>query len=353
MMNRYAKVVFTAFLCLMICLLPLKSANAQETGNYKLICTKGMLLTDEYSLSAGKAAIVEDIDFALCPNSYAVLHSDSGLVDIAQKSWVTLKEDGTLYVKEGVVAFDAINNDIYVETGTQKATVKKGSRLTVRVDDYGNAFNYCTSGSATLYSKLNDREMILNSGEYIAVTVKRGFRKLKEISDDDVKKLGIVFAEENELSNIAICDFDEINGIMCDFTRDGDIAKLSSGRAYLLTPEEGTVISSHTMYLDCDDNAAVLCVYDTKLNLIANSLDETRANKPNVTVLSGDDDEKYIVCAYSQNEAEYSLRQIKYESTLDKVFDMAKSFVLPILAALVLFAIYEIVGSKVKKKPKF
>lgn len=351
MMNRYVKVVFTAFLCLMICLLPLKSANAQETGDYKLICTKGMLLTEDHSLSAGKAAAVEDIDFALCPNSYAVLQSDSGLVDIAQKTWVTLK-DG-IYVKEGVVAVDAMNDDIYVETGTQKATVKKGSRLTVRVDDYGNAFNYCTSGSATLYSKLNDREMTLNGGEYIAVTVKRGFRKLKETSDDDVKKLGIVFAEESELSDIAICDFDEINGIICDFSHDGDIAKLGTNRAYLLTPEEGTVISSHTLYLDCDDNAAVLCVYDTKLNLVANSLDEPRANKPNVTVLSGDEGEKYIVCAYSQNDEEYSLGQIKYESTLDKVFDMAKSFVLPILAALALFAIYEIIGSKVKKRPKF
>lgn len=350
-MKRSVRALCVVFLCFMVCIFPVNTANAQKTENYKLICNKGMLFTDKSSLSAGNAVEVEDARFALCPRSYAVLQSDMGIVNIVESSRIGIK-GGILYVEEGIIAVDALNGEINIETGTQRAQIPVGSRLTVRVDDYGNAFNYCTKGSVTLYSKLNDSKMTLNSGEYIAVTVKRGFRILKETSDEDVSLLGVVFVSENELSGINVGSYDAMESIVGNFAQDGDIAGVASNRAYLLTAEEGTAVMAHTLYLECANNDAVLCVYDTKLNLIASSLDEKRANKPNVTVKS-ESNGGYIVCVYSDNATEYQLKQIRHETTVDMVFNMLKRGILPVCVALVLFAIYGIVETKRKKKPKF
>lgn len=349
-MKRCISVLFTVLLCILVCSFSVDSANAQDNVGNKLICLKGMVITNEYSLSKCCATEIKEASIVVCPDSCAVLQSDCGMVNITESTWVDIK-DG-VYVKEGIVAVDALYGEINIETGTQKAVVSPGGRLTVRVDDYGNAFNYCTGGSVELYSKLNDSSMTLNSGEYIAVTVKRGFRKLKDTSDEDVAQLGVIFTEFEDL-NRNFEDCCEIIGIKSDFSQDGDIESIKSNRMYLLESSDGSAIPSRTVYLDCNNDEAVLCVYDTNLNLIASSLNEKRANKPNVTILSDDKSSQYILCVYSQNDVAYSLKQIKYESILDKCFDMVKSFAIPVLAALVLFAIYGIAESKVKKKPKF
>lgn len=350
-MKKYACFVVTFFVCVIVFMFPFNAANAQESESYKLACCKGMLFTTEYSLSAGKAIDVFDVCFELCPASYAVLQNNNGIVNVAESTLIDIK-DGSIYVKEGIIAIDAINGDVYAETGTEKVQVKKGSRLTVRVDDYGNAFNYCTNGSAILYSKLNDKEMTLNSGEYIAVTVKRGFRILKETNNEEVEALGIVFATEDEVNSIEYSDFCAIDNIVGDFSQDGDIAKVVSNRVYFLTAQEGTTVSLHTLYLECDNEEAILCVYDKELNIVASSLDEKLANKPNVTVKTENSD-GYIVCIYSDKDTEYFFKQVKYESTVDKVIAMLKRIALPACVALVLFAIYGVVETKIKKKPKF
>lgn len=351
-MKRCINIVIEVLLFAIICTFSVTTVAHAQDDVYvegKLICTEGMLFTKEYSLSKGCATATKESSFVVCPDSSAVLQNDCGIVNIAESTRLDIKD--VIYVKEGIIAVDALTGEFNIETGTQKAVVPAGSRLTIRVDDYGNAFNYCTRGSVELYSKLNDSKMTLNSGEYIAVTVKRGFRILKPTSDGDVANLGINFAKAEDLDR----KFDEGHGIMgikCDFLQDGDIADIESNGIYLLESDNGSIVS-HTVYLDCDNDEAILCVYDTELNLIASSINEKRANKPNVTILSEDSGKEYILCVYSKNDKVYSLKQIKYESMLDKGFDMVKSFAIPVFAALILFVIYGIVESKVKKKPKF
>lgn len=351
-MKKYTCIVFAFLFSLTLSIFSVNFANAQETQNFKLFCIDGMVLTEEYSLCEGSALDIEnELRFAVCPNSYAVLYNECGIVNISDTTWVNLGDK--IYVEEGIVAVDALNGEIVVETETQLAFVSVGSRLTVRVDDYGNAFNYCTKGSVELYSKRNDEKMTLVSGEYIAITVKRGFRILKETNEDDVANLGVKFIETSVLEgNFGFkC---EIEGISGNFAQDGDIGAVTSNRAYLLTGSDNTEVRSHTLYLECNNDEAIICVYDKDLNFIASSTNEKRANKPNVSVLpENTEGNEFIVCVYSKSDAVYMLKQIKYESVVDKGLGMLKSFILPVCIALVLFAIYGIVESKVKKKPKF
>lgn len=352
MKKKYTCIVFAFLFSLLLSVFSVDFANAQENQNFKLFCINGMVLTEEYSLSEDCAIEIDNnLRFAVCPNSYAALRNECGIVNISDATWINVGDN--IYVEEGIIAVDALSGKIIVETETQMAFVCAGSRLTVRVDDYGNAFNYCTEGSVELYSKRNDESMTLVGGEYIAVTVKRGFRILKETNDDEVANLGVKFIEDNELESNFGSEC-EIKGISGNFAQDGDIATVGSNRAYLLTGSDNTQVKSHTVYLECNNDEAVICVYDKDLNFVASSTNEKRANKPNVTILPEDtESNEFIVCVYSERNTDYLLKQIKYESVVDKGFNMLKSFVLPVCVALVLFGIYGIAESKKKKKPKF
>ena len=205
--------------------------------------------------------------------------------------------------------------------------------------------------SNNFYSKLNKTTMTLNATEYIAVTVKRGFRILKETSLEQIKELGADFDAKTS-DTVLVEGFSQFGEISSDFTAEGEIAKVTNNTAYVLGHSEGLFVTG-VLFVDCPQGDAVLSVYDTGMNKIGSSYLAPNSNMPNVTVVAEKEDEKYIVCVYSSKKDELVLKRNEYKGMLDDVLGIFKRFAIPFIGAIVMFVIYEYVIKKFIKRPKF
>lgn len=344
MIKRLLALFLTAlFVCFSV---PLAMAEEQLTAD--IVCTKGMIVSADTFMSKGAGESLGGKTYAVCPSSYGVIRLDGGIVDVAASTWVDCTNG--VFLKEGVVAVNATSGEVMVETGTQRAYIPQGSRLAIRVDDYGNAFNYCTEGAIRLFSKKNNSEMTLNAGEYIAVTVKRGFRVLDTITEEDVTKMGIGFTDAEDLP-LQVNASQPVGALEADFSKEGEISKINSNSAFVISNTANKPWES-IVYADCSVERAVLCVYNTELGLVGSSTSVKTAVKPNVTLL-GENENKYIVCVFSNEQAEYSFMNQKYVSSFGKFFDGLKKMAIPFAVALAIFFCYELISRKVTKKPKF
>ncbi len=346
-MKLCKKIIFAALCAVM--LLSLCGTGLAQTSNSDVIqCTRGMMLTADFTASASDAVSVAQRKYVVCADSYCIMKLQGGFADIGELTQFDIGE--SLFLKEGVIAFQAGGSELQMETATQKAYIHPDAKLAVRVDDYGNAFNYCLEGSVKLYSKLDDDSMTINAGEYIAVTVKRGFRKLKLITIDDITDMGVSFSA----SGAVFCDVTEpesIGEISSDFKHDGKIADIDTNKAYWLEHSENGYIS-HLIYAGCNANEAIMCIYDSELNLVGSSHKDKSALRPNVK-LESEKNSRYIVCVYNSKAANLELMQEKTMSLVDRAVGIVKRFAIPFLFAIVAFGIYCLADTKSKKKPRF
>jgi len=335
-----------------LCIVGVAFAEDSDINNYTVSCTKGMVISDDGYLPYGCGITLdEDTKLIVCPGSRAVLQNGKaqGFVSAFGDTRITVGK--LVYVDEGLIAIVTYDDEINVETGTQTACIAPRSMVVVRVDDYGNAFNYCVEGNVELYSKLNKTEMTLNASEYIAVTVKRGFRILKETSLEQIKEIGADF-DEVTIDIEVIDDFVDYGEISSDLADEGEIAKVNNNTAYLLKHSDGGHVNG-VFFVDCPQGDAVLSVYGTGMNKIGSSYLAPNSNMPNVTVVAEKEDERYIVCVYSSKKDELTLKRNKYHGMLDQFFGIFKRFAIPFAGAVVMFVIYEYVIKRFIKRPKF
>ena len=349
-MKRIFLFVFSIVLALNV--VGVAFAEECNTEAYTISCVKGMVIKESGYLPFGYGITPsEDIALVVCSGSRAVLQKgeDQGFVNVFGDTRITVGQ--SIYVDEGLIAIVTYDNEISLETGTQTACIAPESMVVVRVDDYGNAFNYCVEGNVELYSKLNKTTMTLNTSEYIAVTVKRGFRILKETSLEQIKELGADF-DEVIVDIEAIDDFVGYGEIASDFSAEGEIAKVTDNTAYVLRHSDGSFVTG-VLFVDCPQGDAVLSVYDTRLSKVGSSYLAPNSNMPNVTVVAEKEDERYIVCVYFSKKDELTLKRNEYQGMVGQVFGIFRRFAIPLVGAIVMFVIYEYIIKRFIKRPKF
>lgn len=327
-------------------------ADVEYDDVYMLICKKGICFTQFHVMRQDDFCSLDSQHIVTASDSSSMIISDFACIDIAPDT--RMKAGGRIMLEEGSVGIQCVNNEFQLETPTEIVYAHEGTKAAVHVDDYGNAFNYCIEGSVRLVSKKDNEEITLNAGEYIAITVKKGIRILKEVKSDDVDKLNIDFtALDGDIMNMLSGknQAKEIGVIEYAFDSEGNIAEISTNSVYKVVNVSDDYIS-RVLYIDCDLEDAEIAVYDSDFNLVGKNSRKIGTLKPNVHI-EGDADSEFYICIMSGKDANYYLSNEKYVSVYDRAFDLIKKILLPACIAMIIFIIYALIKNKTKKKPTF
>lgn len=325
-------------------------ANAQADTEYTLICKKGMCFTEDTMISAGEYhAFAEEKSFITAKNSTAVIQLKTGIVDIAPYTRMTAGE--TLTLSEGAVGIVSNNGITAIQTPTETAYVSDGGKAAVRVDDYGNAFNYCIKGELKLVSTADKNEITLKEGEYIAVTVKRGIRILKDFSESDINEMNIEFTDPDTDISAGKTNAETMPVIEYDFGIDGEVSSLATNTVYhFKNISEDTV--TRILYLNNGTDGVGFEIYNSALELIAEvAMGSSKSN----TRITSDAQSEFYIYIYGTDGTQRKLFNERYISIYERSFNILKTLALPAVVAIVIFIIYGLIKSKknTQSKPKF
>lgn len=325
-------------------------ANAQADIEYTLVCKKGMCFTADTMISAGEYyAFTEEKNFITARNSTAVILLETGIVDIAP--YTRMESGKTLTLLEGAVGIESKNGIIEIQTPTETAYVSDAGKAAVRVDDYGNAFNYCIEGELRLVSTADKNEITLKEGEYIAVTVKRGIRILKNFNESDINEMNIEFTDSDVNIFEGKTQAETMPVIEYDFSNDGEVSSLMTNTVYQFkNVSEDTV--TRILYLNNGTDGAGFEIYNSSLELIAEvAMGSSKSN----TRITSDSQSEFYIYIYGTDGAQRKLFNERYISIYERSFNILKTLALPAVVAIVIFVIYGVIKNKrdTKPKPKF
>lgn len=327
------------------------SAFTDET-QYKLVCTKGVCITYDTAVYAGEYKNIKSERFTSAQDSYAVLIG-ADIIDIAPGTSVDVDDSDGLFLREGVIGIQPQKGDTEVHTKTERAYISADGKAVIRVDDYGNAFNYCIKGTLRLVSTDDGKDVSIDEGEYVAVTVKRGIKTAKKYAESDIVKTGIIFTESIDDAEMGKTEALKTDIIEYDFGTEGSVCSIKTNTVCKFKNTAEDTVSA-ILYLSCGVNDAGLTIYNQNLELLSKSSLISGSAKPNVRITSNSGSEFYVYVS-SANEAEYTLFSQKYISVYQRAFNILKKLALPAVAALLVFFIYGIFkdGKKPSKKPKY
>lgn len=327
------------------------SAFTDET-QYKLVCTKGVCITYDTAVYAGEYKNIKSERFTSAQDSYAVLIG-ADIIDIAPGTSVDVDDSDGLFLREGVIGIQPQKGDAEVHTKTERAYISADGKAVIKVDDYGNAFNYCIKGTLRLVSTDDGNDISINEGEYVAVTVKRGIKTVKKYAESDIAKTGIIFTESIDDAEMGKTEALKTDIVEYDFGTEGSVCSIKTNTVCKFKNTAEDTVSA-ILYLNCGVNDAGLTIYNQNLELLSKSSHISGSSKPNVRITSDSESEFYVYVS-SANEAEHTLFSQKYISVYQRAFNILKKLALPAVAALLVFFIYGIFKDRKKpsKKPKY
>lgn len=254
--------------------------------------------------------------------------------------------EGGLTLREGVVGIAYHSGDTVLETPTEIVEFLEPSRLIIKVDDYGNAFNYCLEGSVSLIGRASQETVTIKAGEYVAVTVKKDIKTVSEYDAEDIDELNVDFAALSTKTAVDDAALQEMRSLEVVFGSEDTICDISRGEIVKITAASGI---AHDIFVECDDEDAEIVIYDSDFQLIQTSLKSKRALKPYVYI-SGESESTFYVQLAESKEDSLSLRYKESKSIYVRSIELVKSWGIPILVALAVFLIFYFVTSKLRKK---
>lgn len=254
--------------------------------------------------------------------------------------------EGGLTLREGVVGIDYQSGNTVLETPTEIVEFLEPGRLIVRVDDYGNAFNYCLEGSVSLFGRASEETVTIQAGQYVAVTVKRDIKSVSEYDAEDIDELNVDFTALKAETAADDAALQEMRSLDVVFGTEDTICDISRGEIVKITATSGI---AHDVFVECDDEDAEIVIYDSEFQLIRSSLKSRGALKPYVYV-SGESESVFYVQLAESKEDSLSLRYKESKSIYVRSIELVKSWGIPILVALAAFLIFYFVTSKFRKK---
>ncbi len=335
--------LFSALALIFSFLLP-ASAFAETEGEGCTVYTKnGTVIADGVFINDGCSYTVNKGCFTTSARGNAVIDYAGAVIDTVSLTRMEMGDELTLL--EGVIGVNAQSGDVKLATGTELAYIKSGARVMIRVDDYGNAFNYCLEGSVKLVSKVSEREITLNKGEYVAVTVKRQIREMRTFDDDEINEMGVSFT--SKLPEAEPLNAPNIEVFEDDFSDDGILGSINTNRVYKIKSASEYPVA-RVFYLDCDIKSADIEIYGADMELIAENSRSAGNLKPNVKA-EGEADAEFYIYIRSVSDAEYDLYQERHISFYEKTFNSFKKLFIPALIAAACFIVWIIVKSRFSK----
>lgn len=319
-------------------------ANAEvDNTEYMLLCNSGVCITSDAAVMENEYKSIGNDRFVTAKNSYAVLIG-AGIIDIAPETRMNIDE--TILLEEGAVGIQSEAEETMLSTGTEQAYVSAYGKALIKVDDYGNTFNYCINGELKLISTENNKSVILNEGEYVAVTVKRAIRDVRAFEQSEADKLSVRFTElKNGLpstakaaSMLAVEEY--------DFNADGAVCKMNANTVRKFINASDNEVSRLLRFGGNDCNFEI---YNSKMELIGEG-----ASGGKVHIVSSAGSEFYVYM-YADTDEMYTLYNDRYISVYERAFGILKELALPAVAALAVLVVYTLIRERRKNtsKPKY
>ena len=256
---------------------------------------------------------------------------------------------------QGVILIEAIT-DVAITSKTQTLHVKSGAVALLHVDSYGNAFNYCISGTLDIQS-VGKKNASLNEGEYVAVTVKRDLKDIRDYTDEEIKDITMpskgwdyVSSIVNPLEKVTldITELEKINVLTIDGElENGVIDNVKTDTLYLVYAPSYV---GHTIYVDFKVGEARVITLKSLLDIDKDSNESPRALKAYVDQTMAPGDELYIYISTADDSIEaVTLKYDKNRTIYERSYQLFKSLLLPAGVAFVLLVIVLLVINKRKK----
>ncbi len=330
-------------------------ACAQTSSSFRLYSTERFALSTEAVIKEGHYVDFSSGKYLIPSEAAAVVigEADDSVIDAASGTVLLFTQDEAVYLEEGIIGISAYCDATVITTRTETVNIAEDSRFIIKVDDYGNAFNYCIKGSAVLKCIKTGDEVTLHAGEYIAITVKGNLRKLRTHTENEINELGVSFTSIDTLAHYTQ-QTESVIKFENDFSEEGVLAETPSNSVYFITGT-GEFGYSQVLYLSSengDANTGKIVLYDHEFNFIAQSDNKLGTLKPNVRV-QGEKNTSFYVCVYGPTDTSFSLCNSRYISIYEKSFELFKKLIPLVLLVLVVFVIYSLISSKFLKKPKF
>ena len=353
---RMKRIFFAAVLALSLCLLcPFGALAGDGTEpQFSVNADKGTAILNTAegtkTLSEGLAGLWSYGLLWLPEDGSASVLIEGGGADIRMALTAQTRisrSEGGITLREGTVGIDHRSGVIFMETPTEMIEFDGPAKLIVRVDDYGNAFNYCTEGSVTLRGRASNETVTIGAGEYVAVTVKKDIKTVSAYKEKDVQELNVDFAAlsptagiEAAFAPISVTEIDEEleeSGVLCTLMR-GEMLQIST-----------KVLLAEDLFVECGPKEAELALYNGEGKLLASSDKSSLARNPYVNVESKADTAFFVQLVRAPEE-EMALHYFRHQSIYTRSLDLVRSWGIPLAAALVLFLIYSGISSRLKKK---
>lgn len=333
-------------------------AEEEKEADNVIVCEKGVVVSPIYQVKEKEYCRSEDGSYCVLDRSYAKMLSAGGIISFAPETRFNIIENNVNLLM-GAIGIESGKNEIVIQTGTEAAYVGVDSRIAIRVDSYGNAFNYCLKGSVRLVSTSDNNETTLNEGEYIAITVKRGIRILKPVKQSEIDEMDIKFIS-GTISEY-ICNVtqgmnmaSEYDVIEYDFAENSKIGEFKTNKVYKIVNISDRKIE-HIFLADCGIDKVSLTLISSNFYISEKSKTKMGTLHPNVTLKTESDDVLYLYL-YSNELDTVALYSERYISIYEHSFNTMKKMLPPICIAILLFIVYSIVKKlfiKNKNKLKF
>lgn len=343
--NKMRKRFMAALLTLLFVSTVYITASAEtEAAEYKLLCTRGACITSSSVLYEGEYRTAVNERFVTTSDSHAVLMGDTHIIDIA--SGARINAEKNIFLELGVIGVQAVSDESVLYTGTEEAHLSAGGRAVIRVDDYGNTFNYCLKGELKLISTENKKSITLNEGEYVAVTVKRAIRDVRGFEQSDIDKLSISFTERNSCTTDDKTEALPIDTVEHDLSEYGAVRETENDTIFKLVNTSAEAVNG-IFYVG--GGRCNFEVYNSELEKIGGG---NQSKDVNIMANTGDE---FYVYIHSDDGTARMLYNKKYVSVYERAFELLKELALPAIVALAAFAVYVVLKEHKKnaRKPKF
>ncbi len=345
------RLIILTVTAIILSIISFSSVSGAE-NSFAVYCKKGFVFTDSFYYTASCGSDADTGLYTISENSQAVfLAKDrSAEINVSGPALIEITEEG-FWVKEGVASVRTFSDGTTVYTGTETALISSGTKIALRVDDYGNTFNYCTKGTALLTARLDGGEYTLSDNGYIAVSVKKGIRIPDSVKQKDIEKYGIVYSDAFQSQLLTPQNGkSKIKEIVAGYNGENVfISEEKTNAVYKIKNGSGADISA-VLYVESNINNAKLLAYNSEQELIQKSSNANGALMPNVHVTNSADGYVYLIITSDISDT-LKLYSDPYSDIYSMSFETIKKM-LPIAgAALAAFIIYELIRRKVSKRP--